>query len=58
MISEQKSAAPLPWLAGATVLVYVLLVALRFVTPPVRMDVEIVVPPPPPAEAPAPAAPN
>lgn len=58
MISEQKSAAPLPWLAGATVLAYVLLVALRFATPPVRMDVEIVVQPPPPAEAPAPAAPN
>ena len=58
MISEQKSAAPLPWLAGATVLAYVLLVALRFATPPVGMDVEIIVPPPPPAEAPAPAAPN
>lgn len=51
MISEQKSTAPLPWLAGLTAFVWLALVVLQVFLPAKPLVVE-------PAPAPPPAIQN
>ncbi|MEI8293804.1 MAG: hypothetical protein WCG66_07405 [bacterium] len=41
MISTERASAPLPWLAGAIILLYLVLLVLRFVLPPANIQVEV-----------------
>ena len=49
MISMEKLAAPLPWLAGLTAFVWLVLVAMQVFTPAKPLAVEILPVPPPAA---------
>jgi hypothetical protein len=49
MTSPERVSAPLPWLAGAVVLLYLTLLIMRFALPPAKMSVEVIVHPPAPA---------
>ena len=41
MISTDRAASPLPWLAAAVVFLYIALLVLRFTLPPAKVDVEV-----------------
>jgi len=41
MISTDRAASPLPWLAAAVVFLFVALLVLRFTLPPAKVDVEV-----------------
>ncbi len=45
MISTVRASSPLPWLAAAVVLLYIVLLVLRFTLPPAKVAVEILVRP-------------
>lgn len=49
MISTGRASSPLPWLAAAVVLLYIVLLAARFALPPAKVDVEVFVRPAPSA---------
>jgi hypothetical protein len=49
MTSPERVSAPLPWLAGAVVFLYLTLLIMRFALPPAKMSVEVIVHPPAPA---------
>lgn len=49
MISTDRASMPLPWLAAAVALLYILLLVSRFTLPPAQVTVEVVIPPAPPA---------
>ena len=53
MISEEKLNAPLPWIAGLTILVWLVLVAMQIFMPAQPLAVENL-----PAPSPAPAVSN
>jgi len=41
MISTARASAPLPWLAAAVVLLYVVLIAMRLTMPAPKIGVEV-----------------
>jgi len=45
MISTDHASSPLPWLAAAVALLYIVLLAARFTLPPAKINVQIVVHP-------------
>jgi hypothetical protein len=45
MISTDRASSPLPWLAAAVVLLYIVLLTLRFTLPPAKIAVEVIVRP-------------
>jgi len=45
MISTDRAAAPLPWLAAAVALLYLILLVMRFALPPAKVDVEVLIRP-------------
>ena len=49
MISTDRASSPLPWLAAAVALLYIVLLVARFTLPPAKVDVEVIVLPVPSA---------
>lgn len=45
MISTERATTPLPWLAAAVALLYLILLVVRFTLPPAQADVEVLVQP-------------
>jgi bacteriorhodopsin len=45
MISTDRASSPLHWLAAAVVLLYIVLLFLRFTQPPAKIAVEVIVRP-------------
>jgi len=51
MISTERASSVLPWLAAAVVSLQLVLLVMRFVLPPAKVDVEILVGPSSPVPA-------
>jgi len=49
MISTDRASSPLPWLAAAVALLYIVVLVTRYTLPPAKVDVEVIVRPVPSA---------